>query len=93
MALSPLGTPSPSAVWTHVAGSGHHSVLLPTITACSHPRWLWPWWHATQQHLAHTPHPIGYARRHRGRARPPRRGRPCAMGGQGLRRRLAQGGV
>src|SRR5215510_16384541 len=36
---------------------------------------------------------VRQSRRHRGRARPPLLGRPRAMGGQGLRQRLAQGGV
>ena len=83
-ALSPLVTPSQPAVRTHVVCSGSLPVPLPTPSACSHPRWLWPRRHPIQQDLSQCPDMIGQPGCHRGCPGAPvlRGARP--VGGQGL---------
>jgi hypothetical protein len=62
-------------------------------SACSHPRWLWPWWHPIQHDLSQGPDMIGQFRRHRGRTQPPHLGRARAMGGNRCGDRLPQAGM
>ena len=62
---------------------GHLPLLLPTTMPCSYPRWLGPWRHATQEHLAQRPDVIGQPRGHGRCPRLPRFGRALPMGGQG----------
>jgi hypothetical protein len=54
---------------------------------------LRPWRHAKQQHISQAPDLIGESCRHRWRARAPHRGGATAVGGNGLRQRLAQAGM
>jgi hypothetical protein len=85
-ALSPLVTPSQPAVRTHVVCSGSLPVPLPTPSACSHPRWLWPRRHPIQQDLSQCPDMIGQPGCHRGCPGAPvlRGARPVGGQGQGL---------
>src|SRR5262244_656490 len=73
--------------------SGYIPWLLPITTASSHPRGLRPRRHAKEQDFAHAPDMIRQPRRHRWRLGLPPLGRTVAVGGQGLRQRLAYGGV
>ena len=92
-ALSPPVTPSTQAIRTHVAASGDLSLPLPTTVACSYPRWLGPWRHPKQQHLAQRPDMVGQRRRHRRRLELPLLGRARPFGQLRLRQGLAQGGM
>jgi hypothetical protein len=92
-ALSPLGTSSQPAVWTHGAGSGHLAVPLPTTPPCALLRWRRPRWYPQPPPLTSRPDPIREPRRHRGGPRRPWLRRAGAVGGHRLRQRLASAGM
>src|SRR5215471_21630662 len=85
VARSPLVTSSTPAVWTHVVCSSPILWLLPTTTTCSHPRWLRPWRHAEEQHLAQRPDVIRQSSRHGRRPGLPALGGAAAVGELELR--------
>src|SRR5216683_1734480 len=82
------------------AGHANARRLLrpPTLTAshhpaCSYPRWLRPWRHATEQNFSQAPDMVRQSRGHRWRLRAPLFGRPHAVRGHGLWQGLAYAGV
>jgi hypothetical protein len=59
---------------------GNFPLLLPTTAAYSSPRWLGPWRHAKQEHLAQRPDVIGQPRGYGRCPRLPLRGGARAVG-------------
>jgi hypothetical protein len=74
---------------TRLRVSSPPSVAPSPALSSLHLRWLWPRWHAEEQHLAQRPDVIRQSRRHRWRARPPLLGRTRAVGGLRLGQGLA----
>src|SRR5262249_19600013 len=69
---------------------GHLPVPLPTTVAGSYPRWLGPWRHATQEHLAQRPDVMGQPRGHGRCPRLPLRDGARAVGRSRRRQRHTQ---
>src|SRR5499427_10341694 len=91
--LTPGDALEAGRVDAHRRLSGCLPWLLPITSASSHPRWLRPRRHAKEQDCAHAPDMVRQPRRHRWLLGLPPLGRTVAVGGQGLRQRLAYGGV